>query len=341
MGLAKIAFNFLVKNAKGELVTSSLLHAKPKMPINIKGLTYSPELKGNIINLSNITKNNIKILKESEVLKSLENYPKILRKTDDKLVQLAKGENITSDQRKELHNVLTTLNEESAAFITSKIGRSAWNLTIADKPLVNKIGKDIFKTEINFLKTFDNALFPKSTNPKAIKIEHELSKMGIDAKLSDHIEEGEILLSACKKMQKLGIKQFPKYRFSVPDKGCGAFAVPNENINEGYVILKDFLQELKTAKQGYFAEKTGEGFIAHETAHILNNHLGIFDNLMRVSWMTDPNAGKKFFDILNKHVSQYASHSPHEAGSEIFAATVEGKIFNDEVMNICKYYKFA
>ena len=42
MGLQKVVFNFLVKNAKGKLVTSSLIHAKPKMPINFKGLKYNP-----------------------------------------------------------------------------------------------------------------------------------------------------------------------------------------------------------------------------------------------------------------------------------------------------------
>ena len=45
MGLQKVVFNFFVKNAKGELVTSSLLHTKPKIPTNIKGLKYAPELK--------------------------------------------------------------------------------------------------------------------------------------------------------------------------------------------------------------------------------------------------------------------------------------------------------
>lgn len=43
MGIAKIAFNFMVKNSKGELVNSLLLHSKPpKMPVNIKGLKYKP-----------------------------------------------------------------------------------------------------------------------------------------------------------------------------------------------------------------------------------------------------------------------------------------------------------
>ena len=41
MGLQKVVFNFFVKNAKGELVTSSLLHTKPKIPTNIKGLKYA------------------------------------------------------------------------------------------------------------------------------------------------------------------------------------------------------------------------------------------------------------------------------------------------------------
>ena len=45
MGLTKAVLNFMVKKGTGELVTSSLLRTKPKIPMNTKGLKYVPELK--------------------------------------------------------------------------------------------------------------------------------------------------------------------------------------------------------------------------------------------------------------------------------------------------------
>lgn len=56
MGLQKIVFNFLVKNTNGRLVTSSLLHTKPKMPINIKGLKYMAALGNDTVQISNSAK---------------------------------------------------------------------------------------------------------------------------------------------------------------------------------------------------------------------------------------------------------------------------------------------
>ena len=55
MGIAKVAFNFIVKNGKGELVKSTLLHSKPpKMPI-IKGLKYKP-MNVDTIQISHLSK---------------------------------------------------------------------------------------------------------------------------------------------------------------------------------------------------------------------------------------------------------------------------------------------
>ncbi len=53
MGLQKVVFNFLVKNTNGRLVTSSLLHTKPKIPINIKGLKYMAALENDTVQISN------------------------------------------------------------------------------------------------------------------------------------------------------------------------------------------------------------------------------------------------------------------------------------------------
>lgn len=60
MGLQKVAFNFIVKNVKGELVRSVLSHTKPpKVPINIKGLKYAPEQQ--------ITKDTVEISKGTAI----------------------------------------------------------------------------------------------------------------------------------------------------------------------------------------------------------------------------------------------------------------------------------
>lgn len=69
MGLQKVVFNFLVKNANGKFVTSSLLHTKPKMPINIKGLKYAPPLGKDTVQFANketkqITKKANELLQE-------------------------------------------------------------------------------------------------------------------------------------------------------------------------------------------------------------------------------------------------------------------------------------
>ena len=58
MGISKVAFNFIVKNGKGEFVKSMLLHSKPpKMPINIKGLKYVPELTEDVVQISHSSGN--------------------------------------------------------------------------------------------------------------------------------------------------------------------------------------------------------------------------------------------------------------------------------------------
>ena len=66
MGLQKVVFNFLVKNVKGELVTSSLLRTKPKIPININGLKYKPV---NVTNNKKIpTVLNLKTGKQEQII---------------------------------------------------------------------------------------------------------------------------------------------------------------------------------------------------------------------------------------------------------------------------------
>lgn len=47
MGIEKLAFNFMVKNGKGELVKSLLCHTPPKIP-NIQGLKYVPKLSEDV-----------------------------------------------------------------------------------------------------------------------------------------------------------------------------------------------------------------------------------------------------------------------------------------------------
>lgn len=45
MGLEKIAFNFLVKNGKGEVVRSLLCHTQPIQPSSLKGIKYAPQIE--------------------------------------------------------------------------------------------------------------------------------------------------------------------------------------------------------------------------------------------------------------------------------------------------------
>lgn len=54
MGIAKVAFNFIVKNGKGELVKSTLLHSKPPQMQIIKGLKYKP-MKVDTIQISHLS----------------------------------------------------------------------------------------------------------------------------------------------------------------------------------------------------------------------------------------------------------------------------------------------
>ncbi len=282
--------------------------------------------------------NSLNLIRKSTAFRLFEKKPSILSKTNEEIAELIKNNKLTEAEKEELRQCLQdwALGDRGVdmRYIAEIKNVDLFSVVYSDakeyKDLFDEIGKDKAKLQADFVRTFDEILFPKSTNPEAIQIEQELTDMGIDARLTDHVESGRAILNACKKMKEAGVKEFPKYRVSLlnePDN----FAIPTENINEGYVVFNDINETLNNCEVGYFSTPTPEGIVYHETAHCLNNHL--------VGWNTTTNAMETNTKrMLFDNVSKYSAMSPSEAGSELFAGMMEGKTYSKEIENIISEY---
>lgn len=315
MSLGKIGMSLAQKTSAWVKAAgkTSVLQTKPIQTVNMRGLKYDT------LELKNTFETKLKALLDNDCIQA-------------GLSNTCLG----SMNKSELYNYLKTRpilknfpvesfhNDGLMDYIRSK----NINIFKASKDEINKLVKKYFEAENKFYTMFDDALFPKSTNANAKKIEQQLEDFGINARLMNNEEIGKDILEACKKMKKAGIKSFPKIRVITND--YSSMGLPAEQVQDGFV----FLSALKGEVRDLCINGGNQGTIFHETAHVIHKHLKAEHSMSLYA-----NSDKAFVEIkplLTKEVSIYACNNINEALSEIFTGLMSGKKFSSKIMEFYK-----
>lgn len=337
MGLEKLGMSLAQRTYAWVKATgkNSILQTKPIKPTELTVLRSQARLNKDTVCFSNSLRNNLNLLKSDELV----NYTisrggsncEILKLGDDEILNIIKNGNITSSQREQLIHLLN--GELKGDFTSYLLTKKGINIFEASPEIIDKYGEIANMARIKFIKVFDDLLFPKSKNSSVINFENKLANLGVDARLTDHIEEAEIIYISYKNMYDKGIREFPKVRFSLEKNGINE-AIPNKLPSEGYVIYTDcLLSEGKNANKGWFANPTPEGIVYHEAGHILNNMgysktaLGNIDEYRKNAIAIN----------IPEKVSEY-SYCPDEFGAEVFSGLMAGKIYPQEIMQVYNSY---
>lgn len=301
----------------------SLLATKP-VKVNTAGLKMAP-LSKDVCEFSK--EGLLKKIRNNECLQAATERVSFLNKSDDELLQLLKQRNI-----KEFQVTFDAETFHNDGFISFLHTREK-NFCDIPKEKMNEYWEKYANAEIQFYKFFDDILFPVSTNKKVLEIEQKLSKMGIDARLTNHEKQAYEIFNACKKMKERGIENLPKIRVQPCDRSTCSMGIPSKNSKDGYVILGFRPGHVNSM----VVNSTAEGITYHETAHVLNNHINASDSMILYTRFDEYFQGvcKKLKDI----VSTYAANNPNEACSEIFAGLMSGKKYPKEIIEILEHYK--
>lgn len=195
-------------------------------------------------------------------------------------------------------------------------------------------------------KLLDKYLFPTSTSLQVKKIEEELRRMGVNARLIDSKDDAELILQAFQRMEQRGVN-LPSHVRIVGDSECMPQAFYSNTLNEGWILLpkdkinlKKMLAEVSSAdikEHPKWSCADGElATIDHEAGHAVNKLPG-----SQVFTVLTDDIDKEFLALLSdikSEVSEYAQLSPDEFCAELFSGLMEGKRFSPKIMELYKRY---
>lgn len=305
------------------------MQTKPLLNIDPSKLKYAPLAK-DTVQLSNCLENGLKALRSNECIKAATERIRFLDLPDDEIIKLIKQGKCSEFQKYFDHESFH--NGGLMDFLRSK----NFNILNGSKDTLNKYVKEYFDAELEFYRYFDDVLFPVSTNKKVLEIEKKLSKMGIDARLTNHEEEAEQIYTACKKMKEAGINDIPKIRIEALNHSPCSMGIPANNPKDGYVLL-GFGKNSNYENANFLVNPTPEGITYHETAHVLNKHFKASDSMLLHTRADSYFQSMK--EKLKELVSVYSANNPNEACSEIFTGLMSGKKYPKEIIELLEHYK--
>lgn len=276
--------------------------------------------------------------KSLKVIRELQSKDVLSRRfTAEELLGFISGKNRSNQ---EIGNYLKRLDQDIKCSIGVKYNK---NFTAQE---LNDLSEQTNTHRARALKLLDKYLFPSSTNPQVIKIEEELRRMGVNARLLDSKDDAELILQAFQNMKQRGVN-LPSHVRIIGDSEYMPQAFYSNTLNESWILLpKDKINMKKMIEE---AQNTGIkecqtwscangelGIIYHEAGHAVNK-LPASQTLILLTDDID----KEFLALLNDiktEVSEFAQFSPDEFCAELFSGLMEGKRFSSKIMELYKHY---
>jgi len=198
--------------------------------------------------------------------------------------------------------------------------------------------------ETQLSERFEEVILDPSTNEEVIKIEQELSNMGVKVTFADNLEAAKGVLETLKSLKEKGI-ELPKEIILMNPKNdslngltVGAY---EWNYNIPVIFIKEDLfskdnyadESMAESELEYFENSTPEGLLTHEVGHYHHYFQRPDDTLAGIYFGSMP--GETTAKVIQE-VSAYALGDPigGEFVAEVFTGLLDGDEYSDEIMEI-------